>query len=678
MKLGTKIIAGFAGLVALAMLLGGLAVWKMTDVKSVATVLSNDYMPATGVANEVERESLSTMYEMRGYAFTEDTNYLARSQQNLADVKKSLKAAKDLAAKSGSQNLEFLKQAAEKAEAKALEYEQLAQQTVAATEALEKDRERMNVEAQAYLKACTDYQASQDAKLKEALGATNSATGVSAVEVQDRASKMKTANDIVDLGNAIRVGNFKAQALRDPVSFREIQKKFPEIYKHLDDLKAITKQEVNLKQIETCRAAAKGYEDAMDSFLKNWLAREDLGKRRGLVADAVLAEAKNTAQASMDSSAKSSASAATSLSAASTTMIVGLSIAAVIGIAMALFITRSITKPIRRVADHLSAGAEQTVSAASQVSASSQSLAEGSSEQAASLEETSSSLEEMSSMTQRNAENATKVKELGAEARSAGDTAVADMEAMGTAMNAIKASSDDIAKIIKTIDEIAFQTNILALNAAVEAARAGEAGAGFAVVADEVRSLAQRCAQAAKETASKIEDSVQKSAHGVQISGKVATSLQEIVGKARQVDELAAQVAAASKEQSQGINQVNMAVGQMDKVTQSNAANAEESAAAAEELNAQAEAMKDAVNELLTLVDGNARRAMGNSSSGGTSHKNGRARSADLHKPAASTNGRTVHQPNAAPMPPARSAQPEVAVAARRSEIPMDADFKEF
>ena len=265
-------------------------------------------------------------------------------------------------------------------------------------------------------------------------------------------------------------------------------------------------------------------------------------------------------------------------------------------------LSRSITRPIKAVADTLAAGSEQTAYAAGQISAASHSLAEGASEQAASLEETSSSLEEMASMTQKNAEHAQTAKDLAQQTRQAADIGAADMQLMSQAMEAIKGSSSDISKIIKTIDEIAFQTNILALNAAVEAARAGQAGAGFAVVADEVRNLAQRSAQAARETADKIEDAIQKTQQGVQISAKVSLGLQGIVVKVRQVDELIAKVATASREQSQGVEQVNSAVSQMDKVTQTNAANAEECASAATELSAQSSSLKDTVESLSTLV----------------------------------------------------------------------------
>jgi methyl-accepting chemotaxis protein len=552
------------------------------------------------------------MYAMRGYALVEETNYLVDARQNLADVKAHLATAEALAGKSG-ETLTFLKVAAEAAKAKAAEYEQFANQTVTITENLNKDRLAMNEAAANYMKECYVYLASQEAKLKEALSATNQgSTNLNITEVSDRIQKIGAANEIIDLGNVIRIGNFKAQATRDPELFRETQKQFTEVYQKLDALKAITRQEANLKQIANCRAASQAYNNGMTSFLSNWLAREDLAKKRGAAADAVLAEAEKTANGSLDISGKTSTAAAGALSSASTIMVAGLVLALLVGIFLAISITISITKPIRLVASQLSEGADQTASAAGQVSASSQSLAEGASEQAASLEETSSSLEEMSSITKKNTETAEKVKELAGQARQAGDTGAQDMAAMTQAMDAIKNSSSDIAKIIKTIDEIAFQTNILALNAAVEAARAGEAGMGFAVVADEVRSLAQRCAQAAKETAVKIEDAVQKSVAGVEISGKVARSLDEIVTKARQVDELAAEVAHSSREQSQGIEQVNTAVSQMDKVTQSNAASAEESASAAEELNAQADAMKDAVRELKQLVDGaNSRTASG-------------------------------------------------------------------
>jgi methyl-accepting chemotaxis protein len=241
-------------------------------------------------------------------------------------------------------------------------------------------------------------------------------------------------------------------------------------------------------------------------------------------------------------------------------------------------------------------------------------------------------LEEISSMTKRNSENATNAAALGRQSR---DSATAGLDRinelsntlntiksavgeMQTAVNEMQSSSQQVAKIIKTIDEIAFQTNLLALNAAVEAARAGEAGMGFAVVADEVRALAQRSAQAAKDTADKIEAAVKRSELGAVASTKVVKSLGEvevtagsiqqvftgIVSQIKSLDEVIAEIAAASKEQSQGVGEVNMAVSQMDKVTQSNAAAAEENAASAAELNNQARTLQQLVNQLESVVSG--------------------------------------------------------------------------
>ncbi len=282
-----------------------------------------------------------------------------------------------------------------------------------------------------------------------------------------------------------------------------------------------------------------------------------------------------------------------------------------IGIFAAWFVIRSITRPISGIASQLAAESAQTHAAALKVAEVSQSMSDGASRQAASLEESSASLHEMASMTSRNSEGAQSAKALAAEARSTADAGARDMAAMRTAMSAIQSSSSEISKIIKTIDEIAFQTNILALNAAVEAARAGEAGAGFAVVAEEVRSLAQRSAQAAKETAAKIADASAKSEQGAQISSQVAGSLDSIVQKIRQLDEMVGAIAQSSHEQSEGIGQLNHAVAGMDQITQSNAALAQQSANSAEELQGQSAQVRAAVAELLRMVHGAQAQASG-------------------------------------------------------------------
>ena len=278
-------------------------------------------------------------------------------------------------------------------------------------------------------------------------------------------------------------------------------------------------------------------------------------------------------------------------------------------IVITFFLTRGITGPLNKVIAGLTDGADQVSSAAGQVSSSSQALAEGTSEQASSLEETSSSLEEMSSMTKQNAEHANQAKAMMSEAHQIVDKVDHHMQDMAGAVAEITKSSEETGKIIKTIDEIAFQTNLLALNAAVEAARAGEAGAGFAVVADEVRNLAMRASEAAKNTNNLIENTIKAVRKGNELTHATQEAFQENATISRKIGQLVDEIATASEEQSRGITQVNIAVSEMDKVTQSTAANAEESAAAAEELNAQAEQMKVFVEDLVKVVGGSANGA---------------------------------------------------------------------
>jgi hypothetical protein len=270
----------------------------------------------------------------------------------------------------------------------------------------------------------------------------------------------------------------------------------------------------------------------------------------------------------------------------------------------AKLLSHRLSLPIMRALESIRNGSDEISGAARQVASSGTQLAEGATTQAASLEETASSMEEMSSMTKRNTEGAQGALGAASSARQSAEAGATQMRSMQHAMTEIQTSGRDIAKILKTIDEIAFQTNILALNAAVEAARAGEAGAGFAVVADEVRALAQRAAAAARETATKMDDSAAKTEQGAKICSEAAASFASIDAQIRRLDTLVSEIAAASREQHEGISQINTAVSSVDVTTQKMAATAEENAAISEELNDQANQLTGNVGGLFGMIGG--------------------------------------------------------------------------
>ena len=283
---------------------------------------------------------------------------------------------------------------------------------------------------------------------------------------------------------------------------------------------------------------------------------------------------------------------------------VALGAAALVIMAITLLplVVRPLVRSLKNVITTMTARANNLANISQQLAGSSERLADSASQQASFLEETSSALEEMAATTSANAESAQEANRLASQAQHAAAEGNETVGRLNQAMDTINESARGIGKIIKVIEEIAFQTNLLALNAAVEAARAGEHGKGFAVVAEEVRSLAQRAADAARQTTQLIEDSVQRAGDGTQVARDVGQSLANIMNDATHVSELVGGITKASQEQAQGAKQVNAAVSQMDRVTQRNAVDATESSTLAQQLNGQAQAVKGTVDELVTLV----------------------------------------------------------------------------
>jgi methyl-accepting chemotaxis protein len=663
LRLAAKIGVGFGLLIIIAVVLGGLAVYSMNDVGTQSQMLAEEYVPEVIVANALERASARVMYEMRGYAFSMSPAFYDSAIESLAVVKTELENAKTLA--DNSTHLVKLREAVDGVRGQVDVYEQLSLETKTDVDHMLAARADADEAAGNYMRNCNDFLAGQNERMVQEIAEDAESTALA-----ERLQKITLVNEIIDAGNAVRVANFRSQAMNDPAIAQTALDDFSAVTGLFEELRKITRIEADLQRIDDTETQADAYRQAVATLVESMVAMNTLNQQRTVTGDQVLAGAQETALAGVTQTDQIAQAANASLTQASMIMLIGLGAAVVVGIVLAVFITLSITKPINGVIATLTEGATQVGAAAEQVSGSSQSMAEGTSEQASSLEETSASLEEMSSMTKQNASNANEANSMASEARTAAQQGTNAMAKMKDAISRIKSSSDETAKIIKTIDEIAFQTNLLALNAAVEAARAGDAGKGFAVVAEEVRNLAQRSAEAARSTSSLIEGSQQNADNGVAVSEEVANILGTISERIDKVAGLINEVNAASGEQAQGIDQINTAMAQMDQVTQANAANSEEAASASEELSAQARELNDMVG-LLRAIVGGAKSAQAN----GAVSMHAAARPAVRRQPAALAHAPAAKSHNGHRAVPVKKASLATAGARKAQEVlPLDDD----
>ncbi len=594
--IGKRLIGGFSAVLAVTVALGCVAYWSGQQIADESEVLAYEVAPVAVDSSDVCSSAMEAVFQGRGYFLYKEERYLTDTNRLLDEAIASMKSIVSTARERGLTDLATrageAAQHGENYKAKLNDYFNL-------RKSFDAEAAKMGPRGAAVSEQIDGFNAQQHALLEQDISGDDDSAAV-----KRRLDVIAHLPDVTKELTAARVATALYINTHDPSDHERAVSSLGKLREETQVVLDLATQDAERRYLQDALRAIGAYGEGLASLAEIDAAMVANDKERAPMYGQLLATAKKEQSHANEQVKTNSVASVAAAERNNLMMLIGMVAAVAVGVVLVALITRSITRALKRVIDSLTEGAEQTATASGQVSSASQTLAEGASEAAASIEETTSSVEEMSSMTKQNAANAKEADGLMQEAGAVVQRGQESMTRLNGAIGEIKASADETAKIVKTIDEIAFQTNLLALNAAVEAARAGEAGKGFAVVAEEVRNLAQRSAEAAKTTSDLIKQSVTNAENGVTIATDTGQAFSDITESANKATQLVSEIAAASNEQSQGIEQINIAITQMDQVTQSNAANAEESASAAEELSAQAAELKSVVGELQKLVGG--------------------------------------------------------------------------
>jgi methyl-accepting chemotaxis protein len=599
MKLGTKIIIGFATVCLIFAVIMVAVFWSLVGVNRENDVLQTQIMPANDISSHVLISAARGGTNILDFGYNGSEESYDKFKKFDSDTLESLSSLKQLSqaglAKDNPKIVELLSAA----NRRYADFHDEANDLYGQMKTIKDNRAVAGASFKTLSQEIAAFREAQNAQLSQLID-----SGASLEELKAALKRFEAAIRIMDHVEDYYIQSLQGFSAQKPEHFDKATEIMKNIQAETEALLAGGAPEANRAQIEKILNDVKPSLDAslalrgvMLKFLEDKDVR-DQNRIQTLEATSHLSEGLSEMTMEFTRHTKSS------IRSSFITMGLGGLLALLMSSAIGFFLTRHITMPINSVIAYLADGAQEVDSASGALSTSSNDLADGATQNAAALEETSAALEELTSMTKRNSDNAEEVNHIMNQATQNVAKAENSMSNVIQAMDNIAASGMEIGKIIKTIDEIAFQTNLLALNAAVEAARAGEAGAGFAVVADEVRNLAIRSADAAKNTADLIATTISNINSGADMVNSTSETFHSVSTNASRVAQLIAEVAEASKEQSQGLNQIATAVNQMDKVTQNNAASAQQSASAAGRLATQANSLMDAVARMSKIVYG--------------------------------------------------------------------------